>query len=77
MEVGERIGSGGVLVALDGLPIDYIEKRNAIIDAVTLDDAKQAAQRLWGKGLITVIVGRAPQAVAQPAAATAPSSTAN
>jgi zinc protease len=62
---------------LDGLPIDYIEKRNAIIDAVTLDDAKQAAQRLWGKGLITVIVGRAPQAVAQPAAATAPSSTAN
>jgi zinc protease len=53
---------------LDRLPIDYIEKRNAIIDAVTLDDAKQAAKRLWGQGLLTVVAGRAPQAVAQPAA---------
>ena len=51
------------------MPIDYIEKRNAIVDAVPLDDAKKAAQRLWGQGLLTVIVGRAPQAAAQPAAA--------
>jgi zinc protease len=55
----------------DKLPIDYIEKRNAIVDAVTLDDAKAAAKRLWGQGLLTVIVGRAPQAAAQPAAAPA------
>jgi zinc protease len=54
---------------LDKLPIDYIEKRNAIVDAVTLDDAQKAAKRLWGQGLLTVIVGRAPQAAAQPAAA--------
>ncbi|SCB55788.1 zinc protease [Bradyrhizobium shewense] len=59
---------------LDKLPIDYIEKRNASIDAVTMDDAKQAAKRLWGQGLLTVVVGRAPQAAAQPAAATAPKS---
>ncbi|MGY8666425.1 pitrilysin family protein [Bradyrhizobium sp. UFLA05-109] len=58
----------------DKLPIDYIEKRNAIVDAVTLDDARQAAKRLWGQGLLTVIVGRAPQAAAQPAAAAAPKS---
>jgi zinc protease len=58
----------------DKLPIDYIEKRNAIVDAVTLDDAKQAAKRLWGQGLLTVVVGRAPQAAAQPAAAPAPKS---
>ncbi|WP_084801375.1 pitrilysin family protein [Bradyrhizobium sp. Ec3.3] len=58
----------------DKLPIDYIEKRNAIVDAVTLDDAKQAAKRLWGQGLLTVIVGRAPQAAAQPAAAPATNS---
>jgi zinc protease len=58
----------------DKLPIDYIEKRNAIVDAVTLDDAKQAARRLWGQGLLTVVVGRAPQAAAQPAAAPAPKS---
>ncbi|MBP0111031.1 M16 family metallopeptidase [Bradyrhizobium vignae] len=57
---------------LDKLPIDYIEKRNASIDAVTIDDAKRAAKRLWGQGLVTVVVGRAPEAAAQPAAATAP-----
>jgi zinc protease len=58
----------------DKLPIDYIEKRNAIVDAVTLDDVRQAAKRLWGQGLLTVVVGRAPQAAAQPAAAPAPKS---
>ena len=47
------------------MPIDYLEKRNGIIDAVTLDDAKAAAKRLWGKGLLTVVVGREPQAAAQ------------
>ena len=52
----------------DKLPIDYIEKRNAIVDAVTLDDVKSAAKRLWGHGLLTVVVGRAPQAAAQPSA---------
>ena len=41
----------------------------ADVDAVTLDDAKKAAQKLWGQGLLTVIVGRAPQAAAQPASA--------
>ncbi|MHC4049566.1 M16 family metallopeptidase [Bradyrhizobium sp. 25ACV] len=58
----------------DKLPIDYIEKRNAIVDAVTLDDAKAAAKRLWGQGLLTVIVGRAPQAAAMPAGVPAPKS---
>ncbi|WOH76942.1 pitrilysin family protein [Bradyrhizobium sp. NDS-1] len=52
----------------DKLPIDYIEKRNAIVDAVTLDDTRRVAKKLWGDGLLTVIVGRAPQAAAQPAA---------
>jgi len=56
----------------DGLPIDYIDKRNAIVDAVTLSDAKRAAKRLWSDGLLTVVVGRAPQAIAQPAAAKPP-----
>jgi len=50
----------------DGLPIDYIDKRNGIVDAVTLDDAKRAAKRLWSDGLLTVVVGRTPQAAADP-----------
>jgi zinc protease len=57
----------------DKLGIDYIEKRNAIVDAVTLDDAKRAAKRLWADGLLTVVVGRAPQASTSPAVAKPPS----
>jgi zinc protease len=55
---------------LDHLPIDYIEGRNALVDAVTLEDARKAAQRLWGHGLLTVVVGRASQTATQPAIVT-------
>ncbi|MGB8400742.1 M16 family metallopeptidase [Bradyrhizobium sp.] len=69
LDTSSKLAQALLQYQLDRLPIDYIEKRNAIIDAVTLNDAKKAAQRLWGQGLLTVIVGRAPQAAAQPAAA--------
>jgi zinc protease len=72
LDTSSKLASALLQYQLDRLPIDYIEKRNAIVDAVTLDDAKKAAQRLWGQGLLTVIVGRAPQAAAQPAAASPP-----
>ena len=66
LDTSSKLASALLQYQLDKLPIDYIEKRNAIVDAVTLDDAKKAAKRLWGQGLLTVIVGRAPQAAAQP-----------
>jgi zinc protease len=69
LDTSSKLASALLQYQLDHLPIDYLERRNALVDAVTLDDAKQAAQRLWAQGLLTVIVGRAPQAVAQPAAA--------
>src|SRR5205823_2743853 len=69
LDTSSKLAQAMLQYQLDKLPIDYIEKRNAIVDAVTLDDAKKAAQLLWGQGLLTVIVGRAPQAAAQPAAA--------
>jgi zinc protease len=72
LDTSSKLAAALLQYQLDRLPIDYIEKRNAIVDAVTLDEAKQAAQRLWGQGLLTVIVGRAPQAAAQPAAVAAP-----
>ena len=72
LDTSSKLASALLQYQLGRLPIDYIEKRNAIVDAVTLDDAKKAAQRLWGQGLLTVIVGRAPQAAAQPAAAPPP-----
>jgi zinc protease len=71
LDTSSKLASALLQYQLDGLGIDYIEKRNAIVDAVTLDQAKQAAKRLCGQGLLTVIVGRAPEAAAQPAS-TAP-----
>jgi zinc protease len=45
---------------IDKLGIDYLDRRSAIIDAVTLDDAKRVAKRIWSEGLLTVSVGRPP-----------------
>src|ERR1700716_147570 len=72
LDTSSKLASALLQYQIDRLGIDYIERRNSIVDAVTLDDAKQAAKRLWGQGLNTVIVGRAPQAAAQPAAAPPP-----
>jgi zinc protease len=70
LDTSSKLAAALLQYQLDKLPIDYIEKRNAIVDAVTFDDARKASRRLWSQGLLTVIVGRAPQAAAQPAAAT-------
>jgi zinc protease len=77
LDTSAKLAAAMLQYQLDGLPIDYIEKRNAIIDAVTLDQAKTVAKRLWGQGLLTVIVGRQPQAAAEPAATTPPPPKAN
>ena len=42
---------------LDELGIDYIEKRNGMMDAVTIDDARRAAKRLGQGGLLVTVVG--------------------
>ena len=43
LDTSSKLASALLQYQLDKLPIDYIEKRNAIVDAVTLDDAKKAA----------------------------------
>src|ERR1700688_4200621 len=67
LDTSSKLAAALLQYQLDHLPIDYIERRNAIVEAVTLDDAKQAAHRLWQHGLLTVIVGRPPLVAAQPA----------
>jgi zinc protease len=42
---------------LDGLGIDYIDRRNDLIRAVTIEDVKRVAQKLWGGTLSVVTVG--------------------
>ncbi len=58
LDTSTKIANVLLRLQLDDLPIDYIEKRNAMIDAVTLADAKRVAKRLMGHGLLVTAVGR-------------------
>lgn len=51
-------------VALDDLGIDYIDRRNALIEAVTLADVKRAGARLFGANQLTVIAAGRPVGLA-------------
>jgi zinc protease len=71
LDTSSKLAQAMLQYQLDKMPIDYIEKRSEIVNAVTLDDAKKAAKQLWSQGLLTAVVGRAPQAAAEPAQAPA------
>jgi len=43
---------------LDELGIDYIDKRNGLMDAVTIEDARRAAKRLGQGGMLVTVVGQ-------------------
>jgi zinc protease len=62
LDTSSKIASQLVQIQIDELGIDYISRRNALIDAVTLADARRVAKRLLGNGLLTTVVGR-PQGV--------------
>lgn len=53
----QKIARGLLQFQLDDLGIDYIERRNDLIRAVTLEDVKRVAQRLWSEPLSVVTVG--------------------
>jgi len=44
-----------------GLPPDYVEKRNALIEAVTLEQVNTAARKYYDPGKMTVVVAGTPQ----------------
>jgi zinc protease len=58
-DTSSKIAGQLVQIQLDKLGIDYPEKRNAMIDAVTLEDAKRIAKRLLDSKTLTLVVGRA------------------
>lgn len=55
-----KIAGQLVQIQLDGLGIDYINKRNSLIDAVTMKDAKRVAKRLLDGNMFMTIAGRTP-----------------
>ena len=58
-DTSAKIAGQLLQIQLDKLGIDYPEKRNALIDAVTLADAKRVAKRLLDTKMLTLVVGRA------------------
>jgi len=58
-ESSASIASQLLWIQIEDLGIDYVDRRNALIEAVTLDDIKRVAKRmLAADSLITTIVGR-------------------
>ena len=58
-ESSSSIASQLLWIQIEELGIDYVDKRNELINAVTLDDIKRVAKRLIeADRLITTIVGR-------------------
>jgi zinc protease len=54
----DQIASMLVSIQVDELGIDYLEKRNGLIEAVTLEDVRRVAARLYRpEDLLVVVVG--------------------
>ena len=58
LDTSTKIAAQLTQIQLDNLGIDYIDRRGAMIDSITLDDAKRAAKRLYDGGLLMTVVGR-------------------
>jgi zinc protease len=63
-DTSSKIASQLVQLQVDDLGIDYIEKRNGLIDAVTLPDVKRVAKRLLDTPKLVAVAGHTRRAVA-------------
>jgi zinc protease len=57
-DTSTKIAGQLLQIQLDELGIDYINKRNSLIDAVTLEDAKRVSKRLFNGEFLVTVVGR-------------------
>jgi len=58
LDSSTKIAAQLTQIQVDRLGIDYIDRRSAMIDAVTLDDAKRVAKRLYSGGMLVTVVGQ-------------------
>lgn len=63
-DTSTKIASQLVQIQLDDLGIDYPQRRDALIEKVTLEDIKRVAKRLLDGGILVAVVGRVPDAAA-------------
>jgi zinc protease len=64
-DTSTKIAAQLVLMQVEDLGIDYIDKRNALVEAVTLADAQRVAKRLLDGGMLVAMVGRPAPALAK------------
>jgi len=58
LDTSSKVAALLVQLQRDDLGMDYISRRQAMINAVTLDDAKRVAKRLFDGGLLVTVVGK-------------------
>jgi zinc protease len=57
-DTSSKIAGQLLQMQIEDLGIDYIQKRNGLIDAVTIEDARRVAKRLADGGMLVTVVGR-------------------
>ena len=57
-DTSTKIAEQLVQIQLDDLGIDYIDKRNAMVEAVTMADVKRVAKRLLDAKMLVTVVGK-------------------
>ena len=57
-DTSTKIAEQLVQIQLDDLGIDYIDKRNGLIEAVTMADVKRVARRLLDASMLVTVVGK-------------------
>ncbi len=62
-DTSTKIAQQLVAIQLEDLGIDYIDKRNGLVNAVTMEDVKRVARRLLDASMLVAVVGK-PQPVA-------------
>jgi zinc protease len=58
LDTSAKIAAQLTQIQIDDLGIDYIQRRGALIDAVTIEDAKRVARRLYSGGMLVTVAGR-------------------
>ena len=58
LDTSSKIAGQLLQIQNDNLGMDYMTRRDALIDQVTLDDVKRVSKRLLSQGLLVTIAGR-------------------
>jgi zinc protease len=69
-DTSTKIAEQLVGIQLEDLGIDYIDKRNGLVNAVTMADVKRAAKRVLDSSMLVTVVGKAGSETANGGAAT-------